>query len=93
MSVFHPGEIWKLCTDHELRRVRVLAAAGIPGWWRCVDLATDVYVLARESSLVERECRARSVIRERSMIPGPAVGWAVPGNSRLARSLRQRFGG
>jgi hypothetical protein len=59
MSALHQGEIWRLYLDHESRRVKVIAAAGIPGWWRCVDLATDIYVLARETSFVERERTAK----------------------------------
>jgi hypothetical protein len=55
MLVLHNGEVWKIRMDNELRRVKVLAAAGIPGWWRCIDLGTDIYVLARESCFVERE--------------------------------------
>ena len=49
------GEIWRIRIDDELRRVKVVAAAGARGWWRCVDLATDVYVLAGENCFVERE--------------------------------------
>ncbi|HEX7376148.1 MAG TPA: hypothetical protein VF278_03500 [Pirellulales bacterium] len=56
------GEIWRVRIDDGPRRVRVLAAAGLSGWWRCVDLATDVYVLVPENCLVEAERAATSPI-------------------------------
>lgn len=48
------GEIWIIEIDGDLRRVKIVAAAGISGWWRCVDLGTDINVLASQSSFVER---------------------------------------
>ncbi|HVX10071.1 MAG TPA: hypothetical protein VHC22_02610 [Pirellulales bacterium] len=53
------GEIWRLRIDHEFRRVRIVGAAGIIGWWRCVDLATDVTFLARDYWFVERQTKPR----------------------------------
>lgn len=53
------GDIWRIRIDGEPRRVKVVAAAGVSGWWRCVDLATDIYVLASESCFVEPERAAR----------------------------------
>jgi hypothetical protein len=55
MSAIHPGDIWKLAIDNQVRRMKVVAAAGTPGWWRCVDLETDISFLAREAWFVERE--------------------------------------
>ncbi|HVA50826.1 MAG TPA: hypothetical protein VNH11_31070 [Pirellulales bacterium] len=58
MPALHKGDIWRIRMDDELRRVKVIAAAGAWGWWRCVDLATDVFVLARENCFVECERKA-----------------------------------
>jgi hypothetical protein len=55
MAAVNAGELWTLRMDNEFRRVRVIGRAGKPGWWRCVDLATDIYVLANEISFVERQ--------------------------------------
>lgn len=49
------GEIWRVRVDDGQKRVKVVAAAGISGWWRCVDLATDIYVLVPESGFLEPE--------------------------------------
>jgi hypothetical protein len=55
MPAVQAGELWMLQIDSEFRRVKVLGPAGKPGWWRCVDLATDVYVLACERCFAERQ--------------------------------------
>lgn len=54
------GEIWTIHLDNEVRRVKVIGRAGKLGWWRCVDLATDIYVLAPEDRLLERQKRANA---------------------------------
>lgn len=59
MSAPSRDDIWRIRIDDEIRRVKVIGAAGITGWWRCVDLATDIFVLARASCFVECERKAR----------------------------------
>jgi hypothetical protein len=58
MPAMQAGDIWNLRVDSEYRRVRVIGAAGISGWWRCVDLATDITFLARADWFVERQDKA-----------------------------------
>ncbi|HWB10887.1 MAG TPA: hypothetical protein VG826_16785 [Pirellulales bacterium] len=55
MAAVRAGELWTLRIDSEFRRVKVIGPAGKRGWWRCVDLATDIYVLARENCFAERQ--------------------------------------
>lgn len=58
MPALHTGEIWKLRVDNEFRRVKIVGAAGLAGWWRCVDLATDISVLARQQWFIEQQVKA-----------------------------------
>ena len=58
MPALHTGEIWKLQIDNEFRRVKVIGAAGLAGWWRCVDLATDISFLARQHWFIEQQVKA-----------------------------------
>jgi hypothetical protein len=60
MSRITAGEIWTIHLDNEVRRVKVVGRAGKFGWWRCVDLATDIYVLAREDRLLEKQKEANA---------------------------------
>lgn len=54
MSDVRAGEVWKLAFGGETRTVKVLAAAGTPGWRNCIDVETALRFLAREGWFVER---------------------------------------
>ena len=62
MAALQVGEIWTLRVDNEFRRVRVVAPAGIAGWWRCIDLETDIFFLGRGYQFVERQLQARPTV-------------------------------
>lgn len=55
MSAIQAGDIWKVLIDSNVRRVKVLGPSGTPGFWRCVDLETDISFLAREEWFHARE--------------------------------------
>ncbi|HET6883286.1 MAG TPA: hypothetical protein VFI31_24160 [Pirellulales bacterium] len=54
MLAIQTGETWMVSLGGERRNVRVLAASGSLGWWRCEDLETGISFLAREPWFLER---------------------------------------
>ena len=48
MPVLQIGECWTLSLGGLVRHVQVVSSGTTPGWWHCLDLATETMFLARE---------------------------------------------